>query len=120
MNIYFSCTGTRYVSYLSLSRRRATSSFSSSLVLFHRYHHHSQRTDPLRTQTIGIPQYTGECIQNKKLGGADAMPKKHRKASLVELEDNFFGAPAKFFRFHNLENFSVRSDGNMYGINGGA
>eukprot|EP00802_Teleaulax_amphioxeia_P007769 Tamp_07777.p1 GENE.Tamp_07777~~Tamp_07777.p1 ORF type:complete len:441 (+),score=86.05 Tamp_07777:185-1507(+) len=71
-----------------------------------------------RIPTTGIPQYTGECIQNKKLGGADAMPKKHRKASLVELEDNFFGAPAKFFRFHNLENFSVRSDGNMYGING--
>jgi len=71
-----------------------------------------------RIPTTGIPQYTGECIQNKKLGGADAMPKMHRKASLVQLEDNFLGTPAKFFRFHNLENFSVRSDGNMYGING--
>ena len=71
-------------------------------------------TDLPRIPTTGIQMYTGECIQNASLGGADAMPKKHRKASLVQLEENFLGLPAKFMKFHNLENFSVRSDGNMY------
>ena len=46
------------------------------------------------------------------------MPSRHQKASLVQLEENFLGSPAKFMRFTNLENASIRSDGNMYGING--
>ena len=71
-----------------------------------------------RIPTTGIQQYTGHCIQNASLGGADAMPTKNRKASLEQLEDNFLGAPAKFLKFSNLENASIRSDGNMYGING--
>ena len=43
-------------------------------------------TDLPRIPTTGIPQYAGECIQNRCLGGADAMPQAHRKASLVQLE----------------------------------
>ena len=33
-------------------------------------------------------------------------------------QDDFLGPPAKFMKFTNLKNAKVRSDGNMYGING--
>eukprot|EP00960_Hanusia_phi_P030167 748419-Hanusia_phi.AAC.1 len=69
-----------------------------------------------RIPSTGIDKYYGECIQNRSLGGKTGMPRNHQKASLVEV-DEFFRLPAKFMKFHNLENFGVASCGNMYGIN---